>query len=369
MKIAILSTSAKRMHIQREDLIKLIVSRGHELVFIGPSHETECLNNFASLGIKYIGVKLDRIGMNPFSEAKLVIELKKQFKRELPDLITSYGIKMALYGSISGVLAGVKKICPIINGRGAFFQMKGVKASIVKTVIFPIMKIFFKKCKMVFFQNYDDFLFFSKLKLVSVNNCTVVNGSGVNLTKFSEVEMPLKPVFLLVSRLIWAKGIQEYIDAAIMVKRKFPEARFLLLGPFDDAISAIKETDLSEYIEQGIIEYKGTTSDVKHYYNMCTCYVLPSFYGEGVPRTILEAMATGRPIITTDTPGCKETVINHKNGFLISPKETAILAEKMCWMIENYEKAKTMGHESRKLCEMKFDVNVINKTMVDLMGI
>ncbi|MGE4545757.1 MAG: glycosyltransferase family 4 protein [Pedobacter sp.] len=369
MKIAILSVSAKRMHVSREELIDLIKSKGHDLVFIGPRHETECVNNFASLGVRYLGVKLDRIGMNPFSELKLILELKDNFKRESPDLIITYGIKMAFYGSMAATLAGVKKIFPIINGRGALFQMRGAKSSVVKTIIFPLMKIVFKRCNIIFFQNYDDFALFSRLKLINDCKCKVVNGSGVNLEKFSEVDMPSHPVFLLVSRLIWAKGIKEYIDAAIIVKRKFSEARFLLLGPFDEAISAMKEKDLEKYIKQGTIEYKGVSQNVHKYYNLCTCYVLPSFYGEGVPRTILEAMATGRPIITTDTPGCKETVNNYINGFLVPPKDAEILAEKMCWMIENPEKAKIMGHESRKYCEKKFDVNVVNKIMTDLMGI
>lgn len=369
MKIAILTVTAKRMHTSREELISHITGNNHELVIIGPEQEPECKENFAALGVRYIGVALSRAGMNPLSELKLVIALYKQFKKEQPDLMISYGIKMGVYGSLAAIFAGVVKIFPVINGRGNLFQMEGIKGTVARSIISPIMKYVFNRCSVIFFQNTDDYELFKDKKLVSEKKCTVVNGSGVNLTRFSETEMPLKPVFLLVSRLVWAKGIKEYIEAAVIVKSKFPESRFLLLGPFDETINSIKEEDLKHYFDRGIIEYKGVTSDVDQYYKTCTCYVLPSFYGEGVPRTILEAMATGRPIITTNTPGCKETVDGQKNGFLIPPKESAILAEKMCWMIENPEQARMMGRESRKYCEKKFDVNSINKIMVDLMEI
>jgi glycosyltransferase involved in cell wall biosynthesis len=375
VKIAILTNSSQRIHISRKELIKEIVDRNHELIIIGPKHETGpmhealCKNNLDSFGVRFAGIEFDRIGMNPLAELKSIIKTYRVIKKESPELIISLGMKMALYSGVSAIFSGLDKVYPIINGRGSLFQFQGIKGFVVKAFLFPILKVIFSRCNIVFFQNSDDFEYFKLKKLVSENKGKVVNGSGVNLTTFSEVEVPLKPVFLLVARLIWAKGIREYIDAAIIVKNIFPEARFLLLGPFDDAIGAIKEEDLKNYIDLGVIEYKGTTSNVNQYYEMCSCYVLPSFYGEGVPRTILEAMATARPIITTNTPGCKETVEDLKNGFLVPPKESKILAEKMCWMIENHEKAKLMGKESRKYCERKFDVNNINKTILDSMGL
>lgn len=370
-----LINSSKRIHISREELIKEIVNHNHDLVILGPkyetglNHEDECRKNLAHLGVRFVGVEFDRIGMNVFCEIKSIIDVFKIIKKESPDLIIGIGLKMALYSGISGVLARVKKLSYVINGRGCLFQIHGVKGIVLKAILFPFMKNIFNRSNVVIFQNPDDLNFFTEKKLLNGENGRVVYGSGVNLARFTEAEPPLKPVFLLVARLIWAKGIKEYIDAAIIVKNKYPEARFLLIGPFDKAINAIKEEDIKEYIDQGIIEYKGEEKNVIKYYEACSCYVLPSFYGEGVPRTILEAMATGRPIITTNTPGCKETINNNKNGFLIPPKESKILAEKMCWMIENYEQSKIMGKESRKYCEVKFDVNIINKTMIELMGI
>lgn len=369
MKIAILSVSAKRMHISRNELISYIINKKNKLLIIGPKDEIECHENLSPLGVEYIGINLSRTSMNPLYELRLIADLYKQLKKEKPDIIISYGIKMAIYGSLSAIFSKVDRIFPVINGRGTLFQMQGPKGSIVKSILYPAMKFAFNKCNLVFFQNPDDFKLFQEKRLICHKKGKIVNGSGVNLMRFSETEMPSKPVFLLVSRLIWSKGIKEYIEAALEVKQKHPEARFILLGPFDNAINAIKQSDIENYVKNGLIEYAGTTPDVYKYYKMCTCYVLPSFYGEGVPRTLLEAMATGRPIITTNSPGCKETVIDRKNGFLIPPKDATSLAEKMCWMIDNPEQARMMGRESRKYCERKFDVNAINKTMMDLMGI
>ncbi len=222
--------------------------------------------------------------------------------------------------------------------------------------------------KKTFFQNKDDAKEFLKLGLVRKGNVKIVNGSGVNMEIFAPMPMPKEQIFLLIGRVLRDKGILEYIQAARKVKSVYPRARFQIIGQFDINPSSIKIQDLQPYIQDGSIEYLGAINDVRPFLAKSFVYVLPS-YREGTPRSVLEAMATGRPIITTDAPGCRETVIHGVNGFLVPIKDVNTLAEKMLWMIENSEEAEKMGKESLRICKEKYDVKKVNESIIKTMNL
>lgn len=217
-------------------------------------------------------------------------------------------------------------------------------------------------------QLRDDKSEFINNGLLGKEKAVIINGSGVNLEKFKPVKLPQENTFLFIGRLIKDKGIMEYLEACKIVKTKYYDVRCLLVGPYDSNPSALKPEELKPYIDGEIIEYFGEKKDVRPFIAQCSTYVLPSYH-EGTPKTVLEAMAMGRPIITTDAPGCRETVIDGLNGFLVPVKDSEKLARKMIWMIEHKEEVEKMGQESRKICEEKFDVNKVNEVILKTMGL
>ena len=209
---------------------------------------------------------------------------------------------------------------------------------------------------------------FIKNGLIKDNKTLIINGSGVNLDVFKPVLYPTEPAFLFVGRLIRDKGIIEYLEACRIIKQKYPQVRCLLVGPFDTNPSSLKENELKPYIDNEIIEYFGEQKDVRPFITQCSTFVLPS-YSEGTPKTVLEAMAMGRSIITCNAPGCRETVINGSNGFLVEVKDIEGIAEKMEYLICNPNVSQEMGLESLKIAEAKYDVRIVNKDIVQAMSL
>ena len=208
---------------------------------------------------------------------------------------------------------------------------------------------------------------FTDNRIVDKEKCVITNGSGVNLERFSQKPLPDENRFLLIARVLRDKGIMEYLEAADKVAEKYPDAKFDLLGPLDTNPSALTEDDLAPYLNENV-KYLGGTNDVRPYIEKARVYVLPS-YREGTPRTVLEAMAVGRPVITTDAPGCRETVTDGENGFLVPVKDAGAIAEKMIYFIENPERAQEMALRSMEICRKKFDVRSVNKTLLRTMGL
>ena len=228
------------------------------------------------------------------------------------------------------------------------------------------MSVLYKKAlncaDTVIFQNPDDREQFVSSGLVKSEKCRVVNGSGVNTNRFFVADYPDKITFFMLSRVMYSKGIREYLRACELVKEKHPEVRFMLLGACENIQDSLSKEDLAPYVEKGIIEHFGETDRVEDYYKQCSVYVLPS-YREGTPRTVLEAMSMGRAIITTDAPGCRETVIDGKTGFLVPVKNAEAVAEKMTEFIENPELIKTLGASSAEYAREKFSVDKVNDDM------
>ena len=368
MKIAVLSSHTSSLFWFRMDMMKDFIKNGHTVIALGSEPEADWKKKFEEHNIDYRQLYVERNGINPLKDLKTLRSLHKFMKKEKPDKVFAYQAKTIVYGSIAAKINGISEVYPLIAGLGSIFRGEGFKNKIVKTIMKIEYWVACKCSKKVFFQNQDDKNEFIENGLIKDDKTVIINGSGVNLEKFKPTPLPEEPAFLFIGRLIKDKGIMEYLEACKEVKSKHPKVRCLLVGPYDSNPSALKPEELKPYIESGIIEYFGEQSDVRPFISQCSTYVLPSYH-EGTPKTVLEAMAMGRSIITSDAPGCRETVIDGLNGYLVKVKDIQGLINKMEYLISNQEICKNMGQESAKIAREKYDVKIVNKSIMQTMGL
>ena len=341
----------------RRKLIESIIAKGNKVIVTG--YQVGYEKEVEEMGASFIKVPLNRAGFNPFSDIKLLVRYYKIIKKNNINLVHSYTIKPNIYGSIAAKLAGVKKIYPTLNGIGFAFTGTGTKAKISRFFASILYWLAFKCSNKVFFHNNDDIDLMVSSGLIKHDKCVLTLGSGIDMEYYKEEKLPDTISFLLISRLLKAKGIFEYIKAAKKVKEKYPKIEFKLIGPDDPNPTGIKLTDIQDYIDNNIITYYGAQEDVRPFIKDTMVFVLPS-YREGVPHTVLEAMSMGRAILTTNVAGCKETVINGENGFIVEPYNVNDLARKMIWMIENKEQVEEMGKKSVQIAKESFEVEKVN---------
>lgn len=313
---------------------------------------------------------MKRAGLNPVFDVVTFICLVVTLVRVRPTLFLSYTIKPVIYGSLAAWLVGVHRRFALITGLGYAFTGESTgKRGLLRKFLQSLYRFSLARTHKVFFQNPDDEALFRKLDLLSsaVPSC-VVNGSGVDTVEYQVAPLPEEPRFLLIGRLLGDKGVREYAQAAAVVKAKYPSARFQMVGWIDDNPDAISQKELDDWVESETLEFLGKLADVRPAIAECGVYVLPS-YREGTPRTVLEAMAMGRAIITTDAPGCRETVIEGENGYLVPVQDTEALANAMLRCIEHPNEVAAMGAVSRQIAENKYDVHKVNQVMLKEMGI
>lgn len=367
-KIVIISQYSPSLIIFRGDLIRTMVELGHKVICLGPEAGFE--QPLQELGADYRQIPLHRTGLNPLKDVKTLFSLRKVLKETKPDIVFSYTVKPIVYGSIAAHMAGVRRMYAMITGLGYVFIGQTFKQRLLTQIVAFLYRRGLKYNQVVFFQNPDDLhLFVSESIVPKTAKPVLVNGSGVNIEKFAFAPPKLSPVaFLLIARLIKDKGILEYVESARLLKQKYPAAKFQLLGPLDINPAAITQEQLERWTKEGIIEYLGKTNDVRPYIAEASVYVLPS-YREGTPRSVLEAMSMGRPIITTDAPGCRKTVIDGKNGFLVPVKDVDALKSAMEKFILEPDLISQMGKQSRVIAEEKYDVHKVNRVILQEMGL
>ncbi|WP_100010091.1 glycosyltransferase family 4 protein [Lentibacillus sediminis] len=363
MNVAISAIRTKDTRINRYELVTSIQKMGHKVIYLGQESDGELHADYNKLDVKFLPIPLGRTNTNPIREIFSVSKTRRILKQNDIGTIIVYGIRTFPAMVLAAKLAGVKRVICIVNGSGRLFQLPGIKGFLVKAISYPMLGLAFLLSTRILFQNQDDMEMIGKKKLLWKNNYGITNGSGVNLEEFRQKRLEESPVFMMISRLTGSKGVNEYLEAIEMVKEKHPESIFYLIGPMDDD-STMDQILLQRLVDEGTLKLIGKVDDVRLYLQKSRIFVLPSYYPEGVPRSILEALAMGRPVITTTTPGCKETVIDGVNGFLVPPRDSKKLAERMIWMVENKDKVDNMGQQSRILCEEKFDVNHINQIIL-----
>lgn len=368
MKVMVLSSYAPTLFFFREDMMAAMIKNGHEVIAAAPESEKEWGKKFENHNIKYVSIKgIERTGSNPTKDILGFISILKAIIKEKPDKIIAYQAKTIAYGCIAAKILKVKEIYALMGGLGSVIRNKS-KRSFARDILKMEYRVAFNFCNNVFFQNKDDCREAIKHGLINNEKIVMINGSGVNLEKFTEKKIPIEPIFLFVGRILKDKGVNEYIQAAKIVKEKYPNARMQILGSFDSNPTAMKKNELNKYVENEIIEYLGSTDDVRPFLEKCRFFVLPSYH-EGTSKSMLEAMATGRPIITTDAPGCRETVIDGLNGILVPVANSEKLAEKMIWIMENSTEAERMGQEGLRICKSKYDVRKVNEVILKTMNL
>ena len=361
--IGILTAYAHKLHIARPELLNALKEAGYRIVVFGLEEQELGEEALVSAGIKYISIPVERKKLNPFAELKSCRYLAEKAKENHVDLLYSYGIRLAPLCDIAakrGKLPAVNTI----NGAGTLFVTGGIKGLIMRMVIVPVIVYSMRFAKKVIFQNKDDYNMFRKMMLVKESQHVIVNGSGVNVSKFEALPLPEKLSFGFDCRMTPEKGIYELLNAFSRVKQKFPEAELNIAGALDGLEKSDVMNMFNQMIRDGTINYFNEVSDIKSFLRNCRIFVFPS-YREGTPRSVLEAMACGRPVITTDAPGCRETVIAGENGILVKPKDIDTLTDAMLKLCQDPDMALKMGEKSRSIAEEKFDVNKINNIVIE----
>ena len=360
----------------RKPLIQALLAKGLTVHAAAPELLTNerVKTELEGMGVILHDIPMARTGMNPLLDIKTLWALYRLMRQIKPHYVMGYTIKPVVYGGLAAWLARVPKRFSLITGLGYAFvdDDQSFKRKAVNQIVVRLYASALKRCQTVFFQNPDDEALFKQLGILrSSANSVVVNGSGVGIDEypFTPIAENAVPHFLLIARLIADKGIREYAEAARIVKLQYPQVQFSLVGQLDVNPSAVTQAELDAWVADGRIAHHGYQSDVKPFIAASTVYVLPSFYREGTPRSVLEAMSMGRAIITTDAPGCRETVVDGENGFLVPVKDAAALANAMVKFIEQPELIATMGKRSREIAEQKYDVGIVNKQMLDGMGL
>jgi glycosyltransferase involved in cell wall biosynthesis len=362
MKVAVVLNTSWNIYNFRKGLIRSLMDKGNQVITIAP--KDTYTYKLMDLGCRHIPVKMDSRGANPIKDFLLVLELYWIYKKIKPDVILHYTIKPNIYGTIAASFLGI----PVINnvcGLGTMF----LKDNLVSRVAILMYRIAFRFPKKIFFQNNDDRKLFIKRKIVSKKVCDLLPGSGINTGDFTPGRsLPSnKPfTFLLISRLIYDKGILEYIEAIDQLKKEGIDAKFQLLGQIDEKHKrGIPEKTIQGWIEKNQVEYLGSTEDVRTYIENSDCVVLPS-YREGTPKTLLEAASMSKPIVATNVPGCNNVVLDGKNGFLCKMKDSKDLALKMRNMLSLEAGQRTkMGTESREYVIRNFDESIVIRKYLD----
>jgi glycosyltransferase involved in cell wall biosynthesis len=349
-------------------MINDFLTAGCEVLVLGEESESVWADYFAEKGIEYIAYPLSRNGLNPLQDIHTKAELKRILRAQRPDKVFTYQAKPNIYGCLAAYEVGVPDIFIMIAGLGIFCA-PGLKGALVRAILKRGYRKAMRHTTKVFFQNRDDLQTLAGLDVVKPSQAVLVRGSGVNITRFAEKPLPDKPAFLFLGRLLRTKGVFEFLEACRMVKARNPHIDCHLVGPFDANQDSLSPADLQPYIDDGTVEFFGEQEDVRPCFERCSVFVLPSYYGEGTPKSALEAMATGRALIMADTVGCREVVVEGKNGFLVPSRDAGALAEHMELLINDRALLESMAKASRALAEDIFNVELVNDVIMSTMNI
>lgn len=367
MKIVLISQNASPgLLIFRSDFIKYLVDQGHEVYAFALDYTEASKASVIGLGAIPVEYSLNKSGVNPFRDLKDTWSLSRQLKLIKPEIVFSFFVKPSIYGTLAAKLAGVPRRIAMLEGLGYIHTRLpdgfSFKKRILQCVHGLLSTVGYSAADKVLFLNEDDPRDLAKVSFLNKDKLEVIGPIGLNLSQYPQsVPDMTKPIrFIFIGRLLQEKGILEYLDAARLVKQKYPEVEFVVLGGLDkDNPSALKPAQLADLIEEDLIIYPGHVDDVPDWIRSSHVFVLPS-YREGFPRSAQEAMAVGRAIITTNVPGCKDTVVDDENGYLVPAFNSNLLAEKMNILIENPDLIVSFGSKSIEMARSCFDVEKIN---------
>lgn len=341
----------------RRGLVKSLQDAGYRVVALAPHDEYSLV--LSKLGVQHVPIDMDAKGISPLRDGKLLLDYYRTLRRLRPDVYLSYTAKPNIYGSLASAALGIPSIANV-SGLGSVF----IEASWLAVLLRKLYRVAFRRSSMVFFQNPADRDLLVEDGVVRADQTGLLPGSGIDLRRFQAKMGKARHAgdpftFILIARLLWDKGVREYVDAARMVKAELGSARFQMLGFLDAANrTAVRAFDVQQWLDEGLIEYLGVADDVRPHIEAADCVVLPS-YREGLPRVLLEAGAMAKPVIATDVPGCHHVVDHGINGFLCTVRDASSLAAQMHKMASLPPEANaSMGQAARRKVALEFDERI-----------
>ena len=376
MKILVLSSLAYSLVNFRGDLLKAMIDNGHSVTACAPDRDVETEEKLAAMGVEFRRTPMQRTGTNVLSDLGLMLDYVRLVRREKPDIVLAYTQKPIIYGGIAtriASFAGKKpKFFALMSGLGQVFSMDGGYSSGLRTAVTRLYRAALARAQATFVFNADDRKDMIDLGIVDRQHTVIqVPGSGVSLTRFPASDPITRPIrFLMIGRLMRNKGIMEFLEASRIVRKQYPACQFQIVGRSEDENPAGISREESERLAvEYEVEFVPGTNDVRPYLAESSIFVLPSFYREGLPRTILEALASARPVITTDLPGCRDAIENGVNGFLVKPRDAEDLARAMVQFANKPELVEAMGAASLELARKTYDVNLVNRQLLGEMNL
>lgn len=382
MKVALILNDDFSMWRFRKGLILTLVRQGHQVCVITPSGPY--VPRIQSLGAVHIAVPMSRF-VAPFSDLKLFIDFYKVFRREKFDLVHNMTIKPVIYGSIAARFVKVPKIAGLISGIGfVFLEGNSFKMKVIRPFVMRMLEVGFRSCDKVWFQNPEDLNYFVEKKLLPKEKTVLIKGSGIDPEEFSldnlnskyleslkkefGIEKDGKVVSMVVARLIWSKGVREFLESARLLTNKYPKSKFILVAPLDQGSpDSVPPEYIQNFVSKNISIITEFREDANEILAISDIFVLPSYFREGLPRVLLEAMSLRKPIVTTDSVGCREAVENGKNGYLVPVKNTKMLTEAIECLLTNDSLRKEFGEYSRIKAKREFDEKmVVQKIIAEL---
>lgn len=360
MKFLLIPTYSETVLTFRRSLIEELKRRGHEVVVV--AHDDLFVQDVRALGVAFYCAKQNNRSINPLSFLQYKKQLRRYIEKEAPDVVFTFQLKPNVFGIPAARAAGVKKIYGMVEGAGDVFIHDSLKWKLIRFGVCKLYQYAFRFARNVFFLNQDDQQEFVSRKLVAENQCKIIPGIGVDLERFAQKPIHNNRNFLMIARMIRTKGVLEYCHCARKVKQQYPDARFDYLGHESELTVA----DIQEYIDDGSVNYLGAVKDVRANLEDASVLLLPS-YREGMPMSIMEAEATGRAIITSDSVGCRETVVDGHNGFVLPRGDDVAMAEKCIYLIKHPEELIRMGENSRRVAEERFDQRKINRHLANIL--
>jgi glycosyltransferase involved in cell wall biosynthesis len=365
VKILLLANTDWYLYNFRLGLAQALRERGDEVVLVSP--EGPHVSKLKERGFQWIRFPMERRGMNPAAELGTIQRLCRLYRGLKPDLVHHFTIKCVLYGSMAARITGVKEVVNSVEGLGYVFTEGQDRPGWLKVIIKALYRLALKRTKVVFL-NTDDERFFLRNRLVEVKNMHLTRGVGVDLQKFAVRPLPEgTPIIILPARMLWDKGLKQFVEAARLIKGEGIPARFALVGDNDEGNPAsATRAELLQLVKEGMIEWWGWKDEMEEVYAQAAIVCLPTFYREGVPKALIEAAACGRPIVASDAPGCREAVRQGENGLLVPMRDTASLADALRQLLLNPELRRKMGEKSRKIAEADFSIESSNLEMFEI---
>lgn len=363
-RVAVVASLTSSLVNFRYDLLKELAARAGVLA-CAPDHDPETEAALAAIGVAFRRIPMTRAGIDPLADLTTLRALFRAFRAFRPDIVLPYTMKPIIYGGLAARLAGVGQRFALCTGLGYVFTGRQLRQRLLRGLSVLLYRQALKGARAAIVYNRADAEVFRRCRLTGAGTrLSIVPGSGVNLARFPAVPVPEgPPVFLMVARLLHDKGVREYAGAARILKAAHPGIRIQLLGPLDANPASVSRAELGAWTAEGTLEYLGHTRDVRPYLAACSVFVLPS-YREGISRTVLEAMATGRAVITTDAPGCAEPVEDGVTGYVVPVRQEAALAEAMARFVRDPGRAAAMGAAARARARAEFDVARINALLL-----